>query len=135
MSETFSQFFERRRDAAIAYAAGDGSLVNALVPHQGDATFHSPKGDTVTGSIEVARRYLADVKGFHPNGTSHLEILQMGEDGNLGFWTGFQIANVQIGDMLEPTQMRLRVTEIFRKSDSGWQMIHRHADTGAHKQE
>jgi ketosteroid isomerase-like protein len=48
----------------------------------------------------------------------------------LAFWTGFQFATVQIGDMPKPTDMKIRVTEIFRKFDEGWKLVHRHADVG-----
>jgi ketosteroid isomerase-like protein len=44
--------------------------------------------------------------------------------------TGFQIATVQIGDMPRPTDMKIRVTEIFRKIDGAWKLVHRHADMG-----
>jgi len=53
---------------------------------------------------------------------------QQGYDGALGFWTGFQVATVRIGDAPRPATMRLRVTEIFRKIDGTWKLIHRHAD-------
>ena len=131
MSDDFERFLEQRQRAASAYVAGDGDLVNELVPHTGVATFHSPGGDTVTGAEAVARRYLADSRLFRPGGTSRFEILQKGSDGALGFWTGYQIAKAQIGDMPQPVDMRIRVTEVFRKVDGRWLMVHRHADMGA----
>jgi hypothetical protein len=33
----------------------------------------------------------------------------------VGYWTGFQIAKVQIGDMPEPVEMR--IPEVFRRID------------------
>ena len=132
MSTDFSAFFARREQAAQAYARGDGAPVDALVPHEGDATFHSPGGDTVTGARTVADRYLNDAKAFKPIGTStsRFEVLQKGSDGDLGFWTGFQVARVQIGDRPESVEMKLRVTEIYRRIDGNWKLIHRHADAG-----
>ncbi len=53
----FEQFFERRSAAAEAYVAGDPERVDALVPKEGAATFHSPPGDTVSGAAAVAARY------------------------------------------------------------------------------
>jgi ketosteroid isomerase-like protein len=131
MSTDFNEFFDRREQAAQAYATGDGAPIDALVPHEGDATFHSPGGDTMTGAKLVADRYLNDAKAFKPIGASRFEVLQRGSDGDLGFWTGLQVARVQIGDMPEPVDMKLRVTEIFRRIDGDWKMIHRRADAGA----
>jgi ketosteroid isomerase-like protein len=131
MSTDFNEFFDRREQAAQAYATGDGAPIAALVPHEGDATFHSPGGDTVMDAKLVADRYLNDAKAFKLIGASRFEVLQRGSDGDLGFWTGFQVARVRIGDMPEPVEMKLRATEIFRRIDGDWKMIHRHADAGA----
>lgn len=124
----FEDFMTAREKAAEAYVRGDSAEVDALVPHSGAASFHSPTGDTVTGGEAVAKRYLKDAAAFHANGVSRLDVLQKGHSGDVGFWTGFQIAKVQIGDMPKPVEMRIRVTEIFRKIDGDWKMIHRHAD-------
>ncbi|MDE2450569.1 MAG: nuclear transport factor 2 family protein [Gammaproteobacteria bacterium] len=35
---------------------------------------------------------------------------------------------MQIGKMPQITNMRIRVTELFRKIDGEWRLIHRHAD-------
>ena len=120
------------REVAEAYVCGDGGKVDTMIPHSGAVTFHSPTGDTVVGGEAVAKRYLKDAAGFHDNGTSRFDVLQKGDSGDIGFWTGFQIANAQIGDMPKPVEMRIRVTEIFHKTDGGWKMIHRHADAPSH---
>jgi ketosteroid isomerase-like protein len=130
MADDFEAFVEKRQEAASAYVAGNGSLVDAIVPHEGEASFHSPGGDSVTGASAVAKPYLKDAKAFKPVGESRFEVLQKHSDDKLAFWTGYQIATVQIGDMPEPTEMRIRLTEVFRKVDGEWKMIHRHADMG-----
>lgn len=133
MNTDFSDFLKQRETAASAYVPGEGAPVDALVSHQGDATFHGSTGDTVSGAKAVADRYryLKDAKSFKPNGTSHFDVLQTGSDGDLGFWTGFQMASVQIGDMPEPIEMKLRITELFRRIEGDWKFVHRHADMGA----
>lgn len=124
----FDDFMAAREKAAEAYVRGDGTKVDSMVPHSGTASFHSPLGDTVTGGAAVAKRYLKDAAAFHDNGATRFEVLQKGASGDIGFWTGFQIASVQIGEMPKPIEMRIRVTEVFRRIDGDWRMIHRHAD-------
>ena len=125
---TFDDFLVLRERAAGAYVRGDGAGVDAIVPHQGAATFHGPGGDTVTGAPDVARRYLTDAALFRDNGVSRFEVIQKGHAGDVGFWTGFQVATVQIGEMPAPVDMQLRVTEVFRRIDGAWKLVHRHAD-------
>ncbi|MDF3040189.1 MAG: hypothetical protein K0Q71_2895 [Thermomicrobiales bacterium] len=42
MSTDFNEFFDRREQAAQAYATGDGVPIDALVPHEGDPPFTAP---------------------------------------------------------------------------------------------
>jgi ketosteroid isomerase-like protein len=129
MSTTdFDTFFGARRAAARAYVAGDGRPLDALVPHEGAASFFSPRGDIVSGADEVARRYRDDVVAFRPEGTTQLDVLQKTATDELAFWTGYQLARVRFGAMPEPQDLKIRVTEIFRRIDGAWKLVHRHAD-------
>jgi ketosteroid isomerase-like protein len=128
--DDFDAFFAKRARAAEAYVKGDGGLLDALVAHEGEATFFSPQGDVVTGAEAVARRFLDDSNGFRPNGTTRFAVLHQAVGADLAFCTGFQIATVQVGEMPKPADMRIRLTEIFRKIDGAWKLVHRHADLG-----
>jgi ketosteroid isomerase-like protein len=125
---TFDDFLRIREDAENAYVRGDGCKLDAIVPHEGNASVHTLQGETVTGAQSVAARYLKGAEAFQPNGTSRFEVMHQSNDNSLGFWTGLQIATVQLGDMPRPVNMRIRVTEVFRKDDGQWKLIHRHAD-------
>jgi len=125
----FEQFFAKRSEAAAAYVNGDPAPLDALVPHSGEATFHSPRGDSVSGADAVSTRYRIDAATFASGGRSRFEILQQEISGDLAFWTGFQVASVRMKDHKEPIEMRIRVTEVFRRTDGHWQLVHRHADT------
>lgn len=125
---TFENLMSVRQRAAEAFVSGDGAKVDSLVPHDGMASWHSPRGETAIGAENVAARYLKEAASFHSDGATHFEIIQQGCDGALGFWTGFQVATVRIGDAPRQVTMRLRVTEIFRKIDGTWKLVHRQAD-------
>lgn len=131
--QSFEKFFAERQSAAAAYVNGDGAAVDALIPHDGEASFHSPGGDSVSGAAKVARRYSKDVKNFEPEGKSRFEVLQMEAGDGLAFWTGFQVASVRMKGKDDPMEMRIRVTEVFSRTDGAWRMIHRHADMAPKK--
>jgi ketosteroid isomerase-like protein len=128
----FDEFLNaQRRVAAEAYTNGDPQPLDSLLARKGEATFHSPRGDTVRGANAVATRYQSDAASFAQGGETNLEVLQKDASGNLAFWTGFQYATVHFAGRGQPVQMRIRVTEVFRREKNQWKMIHRHADVPA----
>ena len=125
----FEQFFAEREAAAASFVSGDAAPIVALVPKAGRASFHSPGGETFSGAVAVAEAFRRQAAPFRPGGENRFEILQKDASGDLGFWTGFQIATVQVQG--QPREMRIRVTEVFRRTDDGWKLVHRHADSSA----
>jgi ketosteroid isomerase-like protein len=124
----FERFFVRREAAAKAYVRGDPAGVDAVAVQSGEATFHSPRGHTVTGADAVRKRYHDDAASFRDSGETRFEVLQKEESGDLAFWTGFQLATAHVAGEDRAAEMRIRVTEVFRRCDGEWKMIHRHAD-------
>lgn len=129
MSRTdFDAFLTARAEAAKAYVNGDGQALHNLLTHEGEATFFSPLGDVVDGAEAVARRYLGDSRAFRPDGRIELEILHTGQSGDLAFWAGYEVARVYVGSTPDPEEMRVRVTEVFRRVAGEWKLVHRHAE-------
>jgi len=132
MTEDFKTFFETaRRPAASAFAAGDGALVVGLSAQRGHATFFDPGGGFTEGAEAINRANREGAARFGPSGTTELEVKDLGESGDLAFWTGYQAADLDIGGKRQ--SMRLRVTEMFRREADGWKMIHRHASMASDK--
>jgi ketosteroid isomerase-like protein len=126
--EDFDRFIEQRKAAADAYVSGDPGPLGRLVAEHLPATFFHPMGDVIEGAKQVAERYKADAGAFEPGSKNELEILQSGASGDIGFWTGYQVAEVHFKGRPEPVPMRIRITEIFRREHGAWKLVHRHAD-------
>jgi NAD(P)H-dependent FMN reductase/ketosteroid isomerase-like protein len=124
----FDSFLPRREAIALAYVNGDAGPLDEMLTRHDPATFFSPGGDTPQGAAVVAERYRADAASFENPSRSRLEILQSGTGGDLAFWTGLQHAEVCLKGRDNPVPMTLRVTEVFRREDGGWKLVHRHAD-------
>jgi ketosteroid isomerase-like protein len=124
----FERFFTERCAAADRFSSGDPGPVLAMVPQDGAVTFHSPRGETFTGAGPVAGIFARQSAAFTSGGENELVVLQRGVCGDLGFWTGFQVAVVRSEGGAKREAMRIRVTEVFRRLDGAWKLVHRHAD-------
>ena len=129
MADTdFEHFLEDREKAATAYVQGDFAPVDRLAENGFPATFFGPDGKIVTGEAAVRKSFKEGASHFLPESTSTLEILDFAAEGDLGFWTGVQHANVKVKGKDAPVPYELRITEIFRREGGAWKLVHRHAD-------
>lgn len=127
--QDFKEFLEQREDVASAYVRGDAEPLRRIVTHVSPTTFYAPNGGYVEGAFEVTSRYTRDAASFGQGAKSHLEILHMEANNGFAYWVGFQHATAYFQGKNEPVQMKLRITEIFRREGDEWKMLHRHADT------
>jgi ketosteroid isomerase-like protein len=125
----FEQFMKRREEVASAYVRGDATPLSQIVTRVSPATFFGPQGSFREGAEEVSSTYERDAGSFEPGGDSHFEILQMGASDGVAYWVGFQRATARMRGKTEAIPFNLRVTEIFRREDGEWKMVHRHADS------
>lgn len=127
--DDFTAFLERRRAVAQAYVNGDAGPLGEIATQSNPASFFPPNGGRETGAGHVTAVNARGSRGFAEGGQTTLEILHGGADGDLAYWTGLQHAVVLMAGKPDPVEMHLRVTEVFRREDGEWKMIHRHADT------
>jgi NAD(P)H-dependent FMN reductase/ketosteroid isomerase-like protein len=134
-SDGFNDFMKQRAHAASAYVNADAAPLDSIVPRSGEASFFPPNGGCEQGAQRVRARYDKDAKAFAAGGETSLEVVQRGSGGDVGFWTGFQSAQVKMQGRPQPLTMKLRITELFRRIDGDWKLVHRHADPLAQKKE
>lgn len=133
--ESFKQFMKQREDAARAYVNGNPALVASIATHVSPATFFGPRGDFRQGADEVLLTFNQDAAMFGNGNDTNFEILDMAASDSIAYWVGFQRATVQMHGSKEMIKMNLRVTEIFRRENNEWKLIHRHADPLVSKSE
>jgi ketosteroid isomerase-like protein len=124
---TFQRFMERREDAAQSYVSGEPEPLGGVVTRDHPATFFGPRGGHRTGAERVWSTYESDASAFSPGGETTFEILDMAAGDDVAYWVGFQRARVRFAGA-DPVAMDLRVTEVFRREDGEWKLVHRHAD-------
>lgn len=125
---SFERFMQERRRVAAAYVNGDAGPLREISATSDPATFFGPNGGVEQGAAHVIQVNEAGSHRFRPGSTTDIEILHSGADGQIGYWTGWQIASARFDGKERSVPMRLRVTEVFRREGGEWKLIHRHAD-------
>ena len=124
----FDRFMKQREEASSAFVNGDIEPLHRLSTHLSPATIFGPKGDYIQGADEVNAANASGAKMFESGGENSFEILQMAANDGIAFWAGIQRSRVKMQGKAEAIPMDLRVTEAFRREDSEWKLVHRHAD-------
>lgn len=125
---TFKDYMERRIEASDAFVAGDVGPLLRISATASPATIFPPNGICVQGADTVNTFNAEGAASFAPGSSNSFEIMHSGESDTLAYWTGIQHSTVVMKGKDEPVPMALRVTEIFRKDNGEWKLIHRHAD-------
>ena len=125
--QPFDSFLQQRRRVATAFVNGDPAPLGEISTSSDPATIFGPSGGAEQGAARVLE-VNEDASHRFQGGSTELEILHSGESGDLAYWTGFQRASVKVESRRDPAPMTLRVTEVFRRENGEWKLVHRHAD-------
>jgi ketosteroid isomerase-like protein len=130
--EELAKLVERVREATGALMQGDVRRYLDLVNHAPDYTLMPPTGgptrrgfDSSPASVEALE------KTFAGGGDGDLELEQQYISGDLAVLVGVERQHGPVAG-LPDQEWPLRVTLVFRREDSDWRLVHRHADALVH---
>ena len=124
----FEDFMELRLKASTAFVEGDFEPLKRISVEQSPATIFPPPGICVQGVKEVNALNEKGAADFLPGAKNEFEVMHRDADGHLAYWTGIQRSTVKLKGHKDEVVFNLRVTEIFRKENGEWKLMHRHAD-------
>lgn len=127
-ARSFENFMKDRKAASNAFVNGNIDPLLKISTTTPPASMFGPAGTCVEEPDEVNRANEAGSKSFEPGGENRFEIMHALADGDLAYWAGLQRSVVKMRGNEQLVPMDLRITEIFRREDDEWKLIHRHAD-------
>jgi ketosteroid isomerase-like protein len=126
-----AELIELATDATSAFIGGDMRRFFALIKHTDDYTLMSPTGGETILGFEDSEERITEMEQFFKTGDGTLEVVQTYASGDLAVLVGVERQRGEVGDY-PPQEWSLRVTLVFRREGSTWQLAHRHADALLH---
>lgn len=133
----FSAFLPEWEKAQSRFINGNPSLWKQHVSHREDVTIlggfggYGEKGWDAVG----ARYDWASSQYKEGAATMKVEYLSIVVSGDLAYTVGIERQEgARVGDQPSPSRRALRATQIFRREDGAWKLLHRHADPLIEKQ-
>ena len=115
----------RLTEADTALHNGDAAPRSATWSHNDPVTLF---GAAMMGSGWTGiRQVFESLASRFSNGTFEYEVIAAGASGDLGYVVGIEHSTASV-DGATPEAYDLRVTQVFRREDGGWKVVHRHAD-------
>ena len=124
--QELAELVRRTADAASAFIRGDIRTYIELLPHAEDYTLLPPYGEVRHGFDHSEESLDATARWFQ-GGEAELELVRADRSGDLAVIVAIERQRGVVGGLPEQ-DWSLRVTQVFRRDRSGWQLVHRHAD-------
>jgi ketosteroid isomerase-like protein len=124
----FEDFLKQRDAASNAFVEGDFAALEKISTHHSPATLFGPNGDCIQGAAEVNAANAKSARMFRPGSTNAFEVMDKAAGDEFAYWVGLQRSVVKVAGRDSGVPFNLRLTEIFRREDGQWKLIHRHAD-------
>jgi len=122
-----AEIIERSAQANDALMRGDVDQYRASIPIADDYTLMSPFGGRPTHGPQMTEDRWEAMKKFFRNGTLKQELVQSYATADMVVLATIEHARVEVGGL--PVQdWALRVTLVYRRVGTEWQLAHRHAD-------
>jgi ketosteroid isomerase-like protein len=127
---SFQIFLAKWEECIAHFINGDPSLWKQNSSQAGDATiFGAFGGYGEKGWTDVGARYDWASSQYKPSGAkTNIQYLSIIVGRELAYTVSIERSEALLGDIKKTAPRVLRATQIFRKEDGEWKLLHRHAD-------
>ncbi len=122
-----AHLIDRAREKNAAFMRGDMQRWLELVRIAPDFTLMMPFGGPVDREFDMSPKRMAERSRYFQNGKTELEAVQTFVSEEIAVLVMIERQRAEVGGLPEQ-DWSLRVTEVYRKDGSEWQLAHRHAD-------
>jgi ketosteroid isomerase-like protein len=124
--EELADLVRRTEEATSAIIRGDMRRYLELTPHAPGFTLMNPFGGLPTRYDNRAES-LETAAGYFAGGEAKLELVQAHASGDIVVLVMIERQHGKVGG-LPDQNWSLRVTQVYRRDNAKWRLVHRHAD-------
>ncbi len=125
LSEDIANLTQQTAAANTALMQGNIDRYLALTQHAEDYTLMSPFGGEPTHGFDLSQR--AALGRFFQSGTFDQDVVATYATSDFAVLVTIERVCAEVG-CLPKQNWLLRVTQVFRRAENKWQLVHRHAD-------
>jgi ketosteroid isomerase-like protein len=125
---SFEQAIEASHRALDEITRGNPEPFFELYSRSDDATLANPYGPPARGFNEIEARGRRAAANYRDGQAVGFETFAKFATAELGYMLEIERFETQVAGADEVSPVALRVTSVFRREDSGWKLLHRHAD-------
>ncbi|WP_027862783.1 DUF4440 domain-containing protein [Marmoricola sp. URHB0036] len=129
--QELAELVQRVADSASAFISGDMTTYAELVPHGDDFTLMAPFGGETRRGFDGSPEALEEMSRYFTEGECELEVEASYTSGDLVVLVVVERQHGVVGGVGDQ-DWSLRVTMVWRRSERGWEQVHRHADPLVH---
>ena len=126
-NDAIAELIKGAEEKNAAFIRGDVDRWAKLTRIASDFTLMQPFGGPASHGFDTSPKRLAELAKYFRNGEAKLEVAQTYASDGLVVLVMIERQHAEVGG-LPDQDWSLRVTEIYRKEASVWQLVHRHAD-------
>ena len=128
MTSDLDEVLEQAFAALDQIARGDSTGYKALFSRRDDITLANPFGGVGRGWNDVAERLDRAASVYTDGRATGFEIVNQAVTSELAYTVAIERIEAKVGGQPELAPIAVRVTCVYRREDSGWKLVHRHAD-------
>ncbi|MBR1195664.1 nuclear transport factor 2 family protein [Bradyrhizobium sp. AUGA SZCCT0240] len=121
------ELVQRTEAQAVAFMRGEMEQWSRMIRIADDFTLMQPFGGPASRGFDASPERLVQLAKYFKNGDAKLELVQSYASDGLVVLVMIERQHGEVGG-LPDQDWSLRVTQVYRKQGSEWQLVHRHAD-------
>lgn len=122
------QAVEQDHRALNEVVKGNPELKKKMLSRRDDVTLANPVGPAARGWEQVEKAMERAVSQLREGEPLDFERISDYATADLAYTVEYERGRMKVGGSDEMVPVSLRVTQIWRREDEGWKIVHRHAD-------